>query len=85
MNNRLTNYTSQFETLQNGTNVSETAFKGFHESLIDFESQQGDGVKAAQDSYSKYQDFINSYLDKGLVLQDVSKQLSLLDQKIKYE
>ena len=56
--------------------------KGFMIVLIDFESQQGDGVQIAQDSYSKYQDFVNSYLDNGFVLQDVSKQLSQLDQSM---
>ena len=82
VNNRLANYTSQFEALQNGTNVSESAFKGFHDRIIDFESQQGDGVQTAQGFYSNYQDFVNRYLDNGLVLQDLSKQLSQLDQNM---
>ena len=82
MNNRLANYTSQFEALQNGTNVSETTFKGFHDRIIDFESQQGNGVQTAQGFYSNYQDFVNRYLDNGLVLQDLSKQLSQLDQNM---
>ena len=80
VNNRLANYTSQFEALQNGTNVSETVFKGFHDRIIDFESQQGEGVQTAQGFYSDYQDFVNRYVDNGLVLQDLSKQLSQLDQ-----
>lgn len=78
----LSNYTSQFKTLQDGAVLSKTTYKGLEEILTGFEDSLGNGVKANQTFSTQYQDFAKMHSTNSLLAKEFSNHLSLLDQNL---
>ncbi len=82
IHNPLSNYTSQFDVIQNGAVASKTSFKGLEDILTSFEENLGNGVQANQTYYDQYIKFAKMNETNGAMATDFGVQLSQLDQKM---
>ena len=85
VHNPLSNYTSQFDLIQNGAVSSKTSFKGLEEILSSFENSLGTGMEANQSYYDRYRQFTELHQMNGSLALDFSGQLNQLDQKMNNE
>ncbi|MBO1910449.1 type VII secretion protein EsaA, partial [Microvirga sp. 3-52] len=75
----LMQYTSQFENIQDNTQVSKDSFDGLKEILLAFEDALQDDVNSNEDYLTVFNDLSNMHELNTVSLKDFSNQLHSLD------